>query len=348
MPEVETQKKRDQKPHFSIPIPPPNVTGALHIGHALGTSLQDCLIRYNRMQGRPSLWVPGCDHAGIATQSVVENMLWRQKKQTRHDVGRPAFINLAQNWKVEYHQKICNATRRMGASVDWSRERFTMDDDYREAVLETFVRLYEEGLIYRANRLVNWCTKLNTALSNLEVDNKELEGRTLIDVPGYDRKVEFGVLTYFKYPIEGTSDFLEVATTRPETMLGDTGIAVNPKDDRYKHLIGKHAKHPFVDRRLPVFADEYVEMDFGTGAVKITPAHDFNDFTLGERHKLESVDIFTDDGFMNENTGPFKGKKRFDARYEVIDKLKEKGLWVKAENNPMKGRTLYERGVQRF
>lgn len=237
---------------------------------------------------------------------------------------------------MEYREKINNAIRRMGASVDWSRERFTMDDDYQEAVRETFVRLYEEGLIYRSNRLVNWCTQLNTALSNLEVANKEIEGRTLLDVPGYERKVEFGVLTYFKYPIDGTSDFIEVATTRPETMLGDTGIGVNPKDERYTHLIGKRARHPFVDRLIPIFADEYVEMDFGTGAVKMTPAHDFNDFALGQKHKLDTINIFTDNGLMNERTGTFKGMKRFDARYEVVAKLKELDLFCKAENNPMK------------
>lgn len=223
----------------------------------------------------------------------------------------------------------------MGASVDWSREAFTLDENLSAAVTETFVRLHEEGIIYRANRLVNWCTKLNTAISNLEVANKELEGRTLLDVPGYDRKVEFGVLTHFKYPVDGSDETVEVATTRPETMLGDSGIAVNPKDDRYKHLIGKKAKHPFVDRLLPIFADEYVDMEFGTGAVKITPAHDFNDFNLGKKHDLEFINILNDHGTLNENAGTFSGMKRFDARYEVISKLKERGLYVKWENNPM-------------
>lgn len=201
-------------------------------------------------------------------------MLWRREKKTRHDFTREAFVKRVFEWKEEYHMKINSVLRRMGGSFDWTREAFTMDEQRSKAVTETFVRLHEEGYIYRSNRLVNWCTKLNTALSNLEVDNKDLEGRTLLDVPGYERKVEFGVLTHFKYPIDGLEEKIEVATTRPETMLGDTGIAVHPQDERYKHLIGKFAKHPFLDRLLPIFADEYVDKDFGTGAVKMTPAHD--------------------------------------------------------------------------
>jgi valyl-tRNA synthetase len=212
-----------------------------------------------------------------------------------------------------------------------------MDANLSAAVTETFVRLHEEGLIYRSNRLVNWCTKLRTALSNLEVDNKELAGRTLLDVPGYDKKIEFGVLTYFRYPIEGSSETIEVATTRPETMLGDTGIAVNPKDPRYQHLIGKSAKHPFIDRLLPIFADEYVDAEFGSGAVKITPAHDPNDFALGRKHNLDFINILNDDGTLNHNAGPlFDGKRRFDARYGVKVELEKRGLYVKSEDNPMK------------
>ena len=211
-----------------------------------------------------------------------------------------------------------------------------MDENLSAAVTETFVQLHDEGIIYRANRLVNWCTKLNTALSNLEVDNKELTGRTLLDVPGYERKVEFGVITHFQYEIEGTNDKIEVATTRPETMLGDTGIAVHPKDERYKRFIGKHARHPFVDRLLPIFADDYVDPEFGTGAVKITPAHDPNDFTLGTKHKLDFVNILNDNGTLNGNTGKFERVKRFDARYSVVDELKARGLYVKKEDNPMK------------
>ena len=214
---------------------------------------------------------------------------------------------------------------------------FTMDANLSAAVAETFVRLHEEGIIYRANRLVNWCTHLNTALSNLEVDNKELTGRTLLDVPGYDKKVEFGVIVHFKYPIEGSNETVEVATTRIETMLGDTGIAVHPSDARYKHLVGKSAIHPFIpDRKLPIIADEYVDMEFGTGAVKLTPAHDPNDFTLGQKHNLKFINILTDNGLMNENAGPFKGQKRFDVRYTIQDALKEKNLYVDKKDNAMK------------
>lgn len=224
----------------------------------------------------------------------------------------------------------------MGGSFDWTREAFTMDENLSAAVTETFVKLHEEGIIYRANRLVNWCTILNTALSNLEVDNKEIEGRTLLDVPGYDRKVEFGVLTHFSYEMDGMEENIEVATTRPETMLGDTAIAVHPNDERYKHLLGKFARHPFVDRLIPIVADDYVDPEFGTGAVKITPAHDPNDFALGLRHKLEFINILNDDGTMNAHTGKFEGQKRFDVRYTIVEALKEKGLYVKKEDNPMK------------
>ncbi|KAM3545240.1 hypothetical protein ARSEF1564_001874 [Beauveria bassiana] len=322
---------------FVIVHPPPNVTGALHMGHALTDSLQDMMIRWSRMHGKTTLWLPGTDHAGISTQSVVENMLWRRKQQTRHDLGREKFIETVWEWKEDYHQRINKALTRLGGSFDWSREAFTMDESRYAAVVENFVRLHEEGIIYRANRLVNWCTRLNTALSNLEVDNKELTGRTLLEVPGYDKKVEFGVIVHFKYPIEGSDETVEVATTRIETMLGDTGIAVHPKDTRYTHLIGKSAVHPFIpNRKLPIVADEYVEMDFGTGAVKLTPAHDANDFALGQRHKLEFINILNDDGLMNENAGPFKGQKRFDVRYSIQDALKEKGLYVDKKDNAMK------------
>ncbi|KAM3485409.1 hypothetical protein MY8738_001416 [Beauveria namnaoensis] len=322
---------------FVIVHPPPNVTGALHMGHALTDSLQDMMIRWSRMHGKTTLWLPGTDHAGISTQSVVENMLWRRKQQTRHDLGREKFIETVWEWKEDYHQRINKALTRLGGSFDWSREAFTMDESRYAAVVENFVRLHEEGIIYRANRLVNWCTRLNTALSNLEVDNKELTGRTLLEVPGYDKKVEFGVIVHFKYPIEGSDETVEVATTRIETMLGDTGIAVHPKDTRYTHLIGKNAVHPLIpNRKLPIVADEYVEMDFGTGAVKLTPAHDANDFALGQRHKLEFINILNDDGLMNENAGPFKGQKRFDVRYSIQDALKEKGLYVDKKDNAMK------------
>jgi valyl-tRNA synthetase len=323
--------------YFVIPEPPPNVTGALHCGHALASSLQDTLIRWNRMKGKTTLWVPGCDHAGIATQSVVEKMLWRREQKTRYDLGRQAFTERIWDWKGEYHSKINAVLKRMGGSFDWTREAFTMDENLSAAVTETFVRLHEEGYIYRSNRLVNWCVQLNTALSNLEVDNKELTGRTLLDVPGYERKVEFGVITTFKYPIDGVEgEYIQVATTRPETMLGDSGVAVHPNDERYKHLIGKKVKHPFVDRVIPIFADEYVDPEFGTGAVKITPAHDPNDFTLGKKHNLEFINILNDNGTLNHNAGSFAGQKRFDARYAVVDELTKLGLFVEKADNAMK------------
>jgi valyl-tRNA synthetase len=322
--------------YFVIPIPPPNVTGKLHCGHALATSLQDVLIRWHRMRGFTTLYLPGCDHAGIATQSVVEKMLARREGKTRHDLGREKFIERTMDWKNEYHQHLTHTLKRMGGSFDWSREGFTMDKNGARAVTESFVRMHEDGLIYRSNRLVNWCVQLNTALSALEVDNKDLTGRTVLSVPGYERKVEFGVLTHFKYQIEGTDQFIEIATTRPETMLGDSGIAVHPKDERYKHLVGKQARHPFVDRLMPIVADEYVDPEFGTGAVKLTPAHDSNDFNLGKKHKLAFINILNDNGTMNENTGSFQGQKRFDVRYTVVTALEEKGLFVKKVDNPMK------------
>ncbi|KAL2192998.1 tRNA synthetases class I-domain-containing protein [Corynascus similis CBS 632.67] len=321
---------------FVIVLPPPNVTGVLHMGHALGNSLQDMMIRYNRQKGKTTLWLPGCDHAGIATQNVVEKMLWKKKQQTRYDVGRTKFIELAQDWKEEYHKKITNAFRKMGSSLDWTREAFTMDENFSAAVTDVFVRFHEEGIIYRANRLVNWDSTLMTALSNVEVDNKELPGRTLLDVPGYERKVEFGIIVHFKYPIENSDETIEVATTRPETMLGDTGIAVHPEDPRYAHLVGKFAVHPFIEgRRLPIVADTYVDREFGTGAVKLTPAHDPNDFNLGTTHKLEFINILTDDGRINENGGPYQGQKRFDVRYSIQEDLKKLGLYVDKKDNPM-------------
>ena len=335
-PEFRSDGKVKEGGHFSMAEPPPNVTGALHLGHALTNALQDTLIRWNRMQGKTTLWLPGCDHAGISTQSVVENMLWRRQKKTRHDLGREKMVETIWEWKEDNHKKINSVLRRMGGSFDWTREAFTMDKNLSAAVTETFVQLHEQGVIYRANRLVNWCVKLNTSLSNLEVVNKELEGRALLDVPGYERKVEFGVITHFQYEIEGSKERIEVATTRPETMLGDSGIAVNPKDERYKHLVGKKARHPFVERLMPIFTDDYVDMEFGTGAVKITPAHDPNDFVLGQRHSLQFINILNDNGTLNHNTGNFQSLKRFDARYKVIDALKEKGLYVKWEHNAMK------------
>lgn len=321
---------------FVIPAPPPNVTGALHIGHALTIAIQDSLVRFNRMKGRTTLFIPGFDHAGISTQSVVEKMLWNKTKQTRHDLGREKFTGLVWDWKEDYHNRIKKQIERLGASYDWSKERFTLNPDLSKAVTEAFVTLFEDGTIYRASRLVNWCVALNTTLSNLEVENKEIAGRTLLSVPGYEDKVEFGVITSFAYPVEGSDEKLIVATTRPETLFGDTGVAVHPDDPRYKHLHGKYVVHPFVDRRLPIVTDsEAVDMEFGTGAVKITPAHDPNDFETGKRNKLEFVNIMNDNGTFNDNAGDFAGMKRFDARKVVIEKLKEKGLLIEQNDNPM-------------
>lgn len=322
---------------FTIPAPPPNVTGALHIGHALTVSIQDTLIRYNRMKGKTTLFIPGFDHAGIATQSVVEKQIWRTEKKTRHDYGREKFIEKVWEWKEDYHGRIKNQFKTLGASYDWSREAFTLSPELTKAVNEAFVTLHDDGTIYRASRLVNWSTKLNTAISNLEVDNKNVNGKTLLSVPGYDDKIEFGVLTSFSYEVDGSDEKLTVATTRPETIFGDTGVAVHPDDDRYKHLHGRFVKHPFLNRKLPIITDaEAVDMTFGTGAVKITPAHDNNDYDTGKRNKLEVINILTDDGLLNESCGPeWAGVKRFDARSKVIEQLKAKGLYVDQVNNEM-------------
>ncbi|KAK0243108.1 tRNA synthetases class I-domain-containing protein [Armillaria nabsnona] len=323
---------------FVVPAPPPNVTGSLHIGHALTTAIQDSLVRWNRMLGRKTLFSPGFDHAGISTQSVVEKRLYKSEGKTRHDLGRERFLETVMDWKNEYQARITNQLHRLGGSYDWDRVAFTMNESLSKAVIETFCRLHEEGIIYRANRLVNWCVRLNTTLSNLEVDQKQLAGRTLMSVPGYDakEKFEFGVITSFAYPLEG-GERVVVATTRPETMLGDTAIAVHPDDERYRHLHGKYAVHPFVEgRKIPIVTDEMVDREFGTGAVKITPAHDQNDWEVGVRHNLEVVNIMNDDGTFNEHAGErFKGMKRFHARVAVVEALKQAGLFVETKDNPM-------------
>ncbi|KAJ3144539.1 hypothetical protein HK101_002653 [Irineochytrium annulatum] len=322
---------------FTLSIPPPNVTGSLHVGHALTNSIQDTLTRWNRMLGKTTLFVPGCDHAGIATQVVVEKKIMREQKKTRHDLGREEFVKNVWAWKNQYGDSIYGQIRRLGTSVDWSRVAFTMDPGPSKAVTEAFVRLHDEGIIFRANRLVNWCTKLKTAISNLEVENMELEGRTMLSVPDHDpaKKYEFGVIISFAYKIENSKDEIVVATTRIETMLGDTAIAVHPQDERYKHLVGKYAVHPFLKRRIIIVADDYVERDFGTGAVKITPAHDLNDYAIGKRHNLEFINIFTDDGKVNENGGEFQGLQRFDARVAVLKRLKEMGFYKETKDNKM-------------
>ncbi|CEQ39016.1 SPOSA6832_00498, partial [Sporobolomyces salmonicolor] len=329
----------DPKKTFVIPAPPPNVTGSLHIGHALAFGLQDTLIRWHRMRGYTTLFVPGYDHAGISTQSVVEKRLAKLEGLSRHDLGREKFLERCMAWKEEYQSRITNQICRLGVSCDWDRVAFTMNPQLSKAVAETFVRLHDDGIIYRANRLVNWCVAMNTTLSNLEVDQKVITGRTLLSVPGYDPKdkVEFGVITSFAYPLEGSDEKIVIATTRPETLLGDTAIAVHPDDERYKHLHGKFAIHPFLGRRIPIITDAIaVDKEFGTGAVKMTPAHDPNDYEVGMRHKLEFINILNDDGTLNANAGPeFEGLKRFHARKKVIEEMKKKGLYVGDAENPM-------------
>ncbi len=300
---------------YCVVIPPPNVTGSLHMGHAFESALIDTLVRYHRMIGRNTLWLPGTDHASIAVQTILERQLKAEGK-TRNDIGREAFLEKAWQWKAESGGTIVNQLRRLGVSVDWSRERFTMDEGLSKAVLEAFVRFYEEGLIYRGNYMVNWCPASQSAVSDLEVESKEVDGN----------------LWHFRYPLTDGSGYVEVATTRPETMLGDTAVAVNPEDDRYKHLIGKTLKLPIMDREIPIIGDELVDPVFGTGCVKVTPAHDPNDFAMGQRHNLPFINILNKDGTLNENGGPFEGLDRFEARKEVIDWLQNEGALVKIED----------------
>ncbi|XP_019094404.1 PREDICTED: valine--tRNA ligase, mitochondrial 1-like [Camelina sativa] len=329
---------KSSKPSFVMVLPPPNVTGALHIGHALTTAIEDTIIRWKRMSGYNALWVPGVDHAGIATQVVVEKNIMRERGMNRHDVGREEFIKEVWKWKNQSGGTILNQLRCLGASLDWSRECFTLDEQRSKAVNEAFVRLYKEGLIYRDIRLVNWDCVLRTAISDVEVEYIDIKERTLLKVPGYEKPVEFGLLTSFAYPLEGGLGEVVVATTRVETMLGDTAIAVHPDDARYKHLHGKFAVHPFNGRKLPIICDGIlVDPNFGTGCVKITPAHDPNDCEVGKRHKLEFINIFTDDGKINTNGGSdFTGMPRFAAREAVVEALQKHGLYRGAKNNEMR------------
>ncbi|KAI0565338.1 Valine--tRNA ligase [Gracilaria domingensis] len=321
---------------FIMVIPPPNVTGSLHLGHALMCAVEDALARYHRMHGKVTLYLPGVDHAGIATQVVVEKQLKKLRNLTRYDLGREAFVDEVWKWKNEYGGKIVHQLRRIGSSLDWDREEFTMSDRLSNAVKEAFVRFYDDGLIYRDTRLVNWSSALNTAISDIEVENVDIDAFTKRKVPGHEQEVEFGVLTNFAYEVDDSDEELVVATTRLETMLGDTGVAVHPDDERYKHLIGKFISHPFVDRKLPIIADgELVDMSFGTGVVKITPAHDPNDFACGRRNNLPEVTIFTKNGEVNENGGEFCGMKRYVARVEVEKALEMRGLLRGKKANPM-------------
>ncbi|CAD5235425.1 unnamed protein product [Bursaphelenchus xylophilus] len=331
----EDPSKPNPKGSFTLVIPPPNVTGTLHLGHALATSMEDTLCRWHRMHGKTVLYNPGCDHAGIATQVVVEKKLAREQGITRYDLGREKFIEEVWKWKKVKGIAIYDQFRRMGASVDWDRAVFMMDPKYVRAVNEAFIRMFEKGVIYRSTRLVNWCCALRSAISDIEVDKKELSGRTLLPVPGYDEPVEFGVLTSFAYKLADSEEEIVVATTRIETMLGDVAIAVHPQDERYKKFVGKFAKHPFLDRKLLIVADDFVERDFGTGAVKITPAHDPNDYEVGVRHNLAMINILSDEGKLLENCGKFSGLPRFTARKQVTAELESLGLLRGSVDNPM-------------
>lgn len=300
---------------YCIVIPPPNVTGSLHMGHAFENALIDLLVRYHRMRGRNTLWLPGTDHASIAVQTILERQI-RAEGKTRHEIGREAFLERAWAWKEESGGTIVGQLRRLGVSVDWSRERFTMDEGLSHAVLTAFTQLYDEGLIYRGKYMVNWCPDSQSAVSDLEVENKEVDGH----------------LWHFRYPLTDGSGYMEVATTRPETMLGDTAVAVNPDDERYSHLIGKTVTLPIMNREIPIVADGYVDATFGTGCVKITPAHDPNDFEMGKRHDLPFINIMNKDGTMNENAGEFEGQDRFVARKNVVKRLDDDGFLVKIED----------------
>ena len=304
----------NRKP-FVISIPPPNVTGELHLGHAMFIAMEDLMIRYHRMKGIPTLWVPGSDHAGIATQLQVEKDLEKAGLK-REDLGRDKFEKRVWDWKEKYGGKITHQIRRLGASCDWTRERFTLDKGLSRAVREAFVRLYDKGLIYRGIRLVNWSPLLKTAVSDLEVEYSQ----------------EPGKLFYFKYLLaDDPREFIPVATTRPETILGDTAVCVHPLDERYKKYIGKKVIVPILERQIPVISDEYVDREFGTGALKITPAHDANDYALAERHHLEMINILNKDVTMNENAGPFQGMDRFVCRKKIWEEMRSQGLVIKEE-----------------
>src|SRR5579863_7564466 len=303
----------DDGAQFSILLPPPNVTGRLHMGHMLNQTEMDILTRWRRMQGRRALWLPGTDHAGIATQMMVERQL-TEEGTSRQQLGREAFVERVWEWKRHYGGAILDQMKRLGASVDWQREYFTMDDNLSVAVREAFVRLHEQGLIYRGAYIVNWCPRCQTAISDLEVVYQEQKGH----------------LWEIRYPVHEngreTGEYLTIATTRPETMLGDVAVAIHPEDERYKHLHGKMLRLPLMDREIPVILDDWVSRDFGSGAVKVTPAHDPNDFALGERHHLRSINVMDDTAHINENGGPYMGLDRYVARKKVVQELEERGL----------------------
>ena len=309
-----TSVNQDKDPHVIV-MPPPNVTGRLHMGHALQSTVQDAITRIRRMQGFEALWLPGKDHAGIATQNVVERTLKKEEGKDRHALGRERFVERVWEWKEEYGDIISQQSRKLGVSCDWERERFTMDEGFSRAVLEVFVKLYNEGLIYRGHYMVNWCPVDQTALSDEEVDNVERDGN----------------LWYIRYPFADGSGSVIIATTRPETMLGDTGIAVHPEDERYADLIGKKVILPLVGREIPVIADDYVKPEFGAGALKVTPAHDRNDLEIGRKHNLDVINVMNPDGTINEDGGDYAGMDRFEARKKIVADLDEAGLLVKIE-----------------
>ena len=309
----ECKKDANKKP-FVVVMPPPNITGKLHMGHALDNTLQDIFIRYNRLKGVPTLWVPGTDHASIATEVKVVKKIAEEGK-TKQSLGRNGFLKEAWEWKEKYGSEITRQLRKIGSSCDWKRERFTLDDGCSKAVLHVFKELYDKGLIYKGKRLINWCPNCKTAIADMEVEYEEQDS----------------YLWHIKYPIENSDKYLVVATTRPETMLGDTAVAVNPKDDRYKDLVGKRVYLPIVGKYIEIVADRYVEMEFGTGVVKITPAHDKNDYEVGKRHNLEIINILNEDATINENGGEYEGQDRFEARKNIVARLKEEGYLVKEE-----------------
>jgi valyl-tRNA synthetase (EC 6.1.1.9) len=306
---------RSKKP-FTIVIPPPNITGQLHMGHALDNTLQDIIIRFKRMQGYNTLWQPGTDHASIATEVKIIEQL-KKEGLRKEDLGREGFLERAWKWKEEYGGRIISQLKKMGSSCDWDRERFTMDEGCNKAVNKVFVDLYKKGYIYKGSKIINWCPVCKTSISDAEVEYEEQEGH----------------FWHIKYPIAGEDGYVEIATTRPETMLGDTAVAVNPEDERYRHLIGKKVILPIVNREIPIIADSYVDMEFGTGVVKITPAHDPNDFEVGKRHNLPEINIMNDDATINENGGKYAGMDRYEARKAIVEELKELGLLVKIEKH---------------
>ena len=314
----------DKKP-FCIVLPPPNITGQLHMGHALDHTLQDVLIRWKRMDGFETLWQPGTDHASIATEVKVCERIKEQEGKTKYELGREEFLNRAMDWRNEFGRKIVDQMKQLGDSCDWDRERFTMDEGCNEAVTEFFVKLYEKGQIYRGNRIINWCPDCKTTLSDAEVEHEEKDGN----------------FYHIKYFLKDSDEFLEIATTRPETMLGDTGIAVNPEDERYTHLVGKTAILPIVGRELPIVADDYVDKDFGSGAVKMTPAHDPNDFGVGERHNLEQINVMNEDGTMNELAGKYQGMNRYECRKQLMKDLEEAGYVIAIKDHPHAVGTCY-------